>query len=77
MTSSTTDGLALGLQRLAHAGAVAVDHDFLDRRCLSSASQRPAHRARAAPLRPNSAMATAVPTKVDLAILINFSPHCY
>jgi hypothetical protein len=28
-------------------------------------------------LRPNSAMATAVPTKVDLAILIDFTPHCY
>src|SRR5882724_2186610 len=44
---------------------------------LSSEEFAGAASARTALLRPNSAIATAVPTKVDLAILIDSSPHCY
>ena len=74
-TSSTTVGVALGLHRLPQRLAVAVDDDFLERRAgIGTAAGASA---RAAPLRPNSAMATAVPTKVDLAILIVCSPRCY
>ena len=67
--------LALGFQRLAHARAVAVNHNLFDSVvAVGSGASAAGASARAAPLRPNSAMATAVPTKVDLAILIVFHP---